>query len=347
MKAAATTVERQGRAQHTLPVTETSAVAEARRRAVSAAARLGFDETRRGAVAIVATEVATNLVKHARGGELILRAPPDSPGVVEILGVDRGPGIGRLADSLRDGYSSAGTSGNGLGAISRLADRFDISSTPGVGTLVYAEMRAVPRPAGEEAPRIETGVVCLAFPGEHACGDAWATRPTPDGISLIVVDGLGHGADAARTADQALAFYQRETSCAPGRLLELMHPALRHTRGAAVAVAEVDLEKGLVRYAGVGNIAAAIVSPGRSRSLVSVNGTVGHVMPRTAREFHEPFPDGATLVLTSDGISSRWDVSNQPALLGRHPALLAGSIYRDHARGRDDLTVLAVRRRPA
>jgi anti-sigma regulatory factor (Ser/Thr protein kinase) len=343
MKTAAALVEREGRGQRALPVSDPSAVAEVRRRAVQAAERLGFDEVRRGTVAIVATEAATNLVKHAKGGEIVIReVRTEATWAVEILALDRGPGMDRLAESQRDGYSSAGTAGNGLGAIRRLASRFDIATTPGVGTVLLAEIAAVSAPARPAA--LDVGVVCLAYPGEHVCGDGWATQARPEGLSVIVVDGLGHGADAARAADEALAFFRRETSYPPGRLLEIMHPALRHTRGVAVAVAEVDVALGLVRFAGVGNIAAAVVGPGRLKNLIALNGTVGHVMPRVAREYQEPFPDDAALVMCSDGIATRWDVSNQPGLLTRHPALLAASIYRDHARGKDDLTVLALRR---
>jgi anti-sigma regulatory factor (Ser/Thr protein kinase) len=339
-------VEREGRGQRSMPVGEASAVSEVRRRAVGAAERLGFDETRRGAVAIVATEVATNLVKHAREGEVAIREVRSGRhAAVEILAFDRGPGISRIADSLRDGYSSAGSPGNGLGAMARMSTRFDISSTVGLGTVVWCEIRNEPL-APPRAGELETGVVCLAIPGEGVCGDGWLVQPMPnDGCSLAVVDGLGHGREAAAAADIALEFLARETTLSPGALLETAHGVLRPTRGAAIAVAEIDAERGLIRYAGVGNIATSVVSAGRSRSLVSMNGTVGHVMSRT-REFQEPFPEDAHLVMASDGISARWDLATMPGITSRHPAVIAAAIYRDHGRARDDATVLAVRRRP-
>ena len=336
-------MQREGRQQRSLPVVDASAVSEVRRRAVAVAERLGLDETRRGAVAIVATEIGTNLVKHATGGEVAIREVREGRAAVEILAFDRGPGIARLAESQRDGYSSAGSAGTGLGAMSRLSTRFEISSFAGAGTVVWCQI--ADGPVGP--PRIdemETGAVCLAFPGEGQCGDAWAVTPTREGCRLVVIDGLGHGREAAAAADVALAFFARETSLAPGNLLEAAHGVLRPTRGAAISVAEVDAGRGLVRYAGVGNVAASVVSAGRTRSLVSMNGTVGHVMSRV-REFQEPFPEGAVLVVCTDGISARWDLAAMPGIAGRHPAILAASIYRDHGRLRDDATVVAVRRR--
>lgn len=324
-----------------MPVADPSAVSEIRRRAVSAADRLGFDETRRGVVAIVATEAATNLVKHATDGEMIVReVHRGARRAVEILAIDRGPGIARLADSMRDGYSSAGSPGTGLGAIARMSSRFDITSTPGVGTLLWAEMwDDASRPADEV---VEVGAVCLAIPSEHETGDAWALTSRAGACRLLVADGLGHGPEAAAAADAAVALFERDTELAPAHMLERAHAALRATRGAAVAVAELDLERGVVRFSGVGNVAASVVSAGGSRSLVSMNGTVGHVMSR-AREFQEPFPEGAYLVMCTDGISNRWDVGAMPGLLSRHPALVAAAIYRDHGRPRDDSTVVVLR----
>jgi hypothetical protein len=121
-----------------------------------------------------------------------------------------------------------------------------------------------------------------------------------------------------------------------------MHEALRATRGAAVAVAELDLARALVSYTGIGNISASIVTHEGSTSLVSMNGTVG-VNARTYRLFTQPWPRGAALIMLSDGLKSQWQLSRYPGLIERHPSLIAGVLYRDHRRGSDDATVLAVR----
>ena len=114
-------------------------------------ADIGLSESDIGRVAIVVTEATTNLVEHAPQGQLLARAfDRNGVAVIEALALDQGPGIANIGESLRDGYSTAGSPGTGLGAIKRLSDEFDIYSTPGKGgALVVAIVFAK---AGEGMP---------------------------------------------------------------------------------------------------------------------------------------------------------------------------------------------------
>jgi anti-sigma regulatory factor (Ser/Thr protein kinase) len=323
--------------EHYLPLPEASAVGEARRRAVVLAQRAGLDETASGRVALIATEAASNAVKHGGGGECLLRATA-APAQVEIVVIDRGPGIASYSRAARDGYSSAGTAGTGLGAIARLATTHDLYSRPGQGTVLYAVVAAAPPPA--DRPLL--GTVAVPYPGEPLSGDAWAAEHENGRSTVLVVDGLGHGQQAhaaARTAIAAFAVRRRE---APVTVLEDLHMALKPTRGAAVAVTEIDRRRGLLRFAGLGNVAATVVSAGRTRSLVSMHGTAGHDV-RRFQEFTAPWQPDDLLVLHSDGIGTRWTLDAYPGVLQRHPMLIAAVLYRDFRRGRDDATVLAMR----
>ncbi|HEX6630104.1 MAG TPA: ATP-binding protein [Gemmatimonadaceae bacterium] len=337
-----------------LPIGEASQVGEARRAAVQLGEQVGLGETERGHLALVATEAATNLVRHARGGVLLLRAlaadagaasdtPPDG---VELLAVDRGPGMGDLPRHLRDGFSTAGTAGHGLGAMRRLADELDVHSVPDVGTTLVARVWTAAGRQRRQQAVDETGVVCRPIAGETACGDAWAVARHGGGTVVMVADGLGHGPDAAAAADAAVAVFRRRSQEAPAAILAHCHGALRATRGAAVAVAAVDWTARTVRFAGVGNIAASLVVPEhggeRGRSFASMNGIVGQQM-RTVNEYVQPWPAGACLVLHSDGLATRWRLDAYPGLVARHPALVAGVLWRDFTRGRDDVTVLVAR----
>jgi anti-sigma regulatory factor (Ser/Thr protein kinase) len=313
-----------------------SRVAEARRKALDLGTRAGLDEVQCGRLALAVTELATNLVKHARDGEIVLADLGSGPGRgVRAIGIDRGPGVADLARALDDGYSTAGSPGTGLGAMKRSVDRFEMSSTPGVGTIVMLEVR--PRPA--ETGGYEIGAVSVPRRGEDVCGDGWASRS--DGmLQVMVVDGLGHGAlahDVAVSATQTFA----TRSGTPQRTIEELHGVLRAGRGAAVAIAEIDREAGSLRYCGVGNIVGAIVRGDHMRHLVSHGGTVGHVLTRT-HPFDYPWSDDALLVLHSDGVAPRWRLD--PALRAQPAAMIAAAIYRDHARGNDDATVVVVRR---
>jgi anti-sigma regulatory factor (Ser/Thr protein kinase) len=334
-----------GPAQWSVAVSEPTQVAEARRRAVPLAQRAGLDETRAGALALIVTEAATNLVKHARQGELIVRLLDRAQGGgVEVVSLDRGPGMDDLQACFRDGFSSAGTSGNGLGAIRRQADEFDIYSRPGSGTVFVARVR----PPGVVPPsgNLEAGVVCLPVHGETESGDGWLVTANADVTRAFVVDGLGHGPGAAEAAAAAIEVVRDRASVPLVPLLEELHGALHSTRGAVAAMAELDASRRQVRFAGVGNIAAVLWRPGAQQSLVSMNGTLGHGTARV-REFTYPWPPGAMLIAHSDGLQSRWSLDAHPGLPARDPGLVASVLYRDFSRGRDDVTVLVLRERTA
>jgi anti-sigma regulatory factor (Ser/Thr protein kinase) len=306
---------------------------------------LGLTETEAAEVGIVVTEAATNLVKHARNGVLLIRAlEQDQHRGVEVLAVDQGQGIANLEDCLRDGRSTAGTPGTGLGAIRRLARDFDIYSLPGSGTALVA--RLWPRSWRPSTWRgdVEVGAAQAPMPGESVSGDACAVHHAPGRWVGMIADGLGHGPTAADAARRAVGVFREHVLAGSAELIERMHLALRGTRGAAVAVAEINVRARGLRFTGVGNIAGSIVHEGASRGAISHSGIVGHEM-RKVQEFSYPFPSGAVLVMHSDGLASHWRLDRYTGLDRRHPALIAGVLYRDHKRARDDVTVLAVRER--
>jgi anti-sigma regulatory factor (Ser/Thr protein kinase) len=318
-------------------VADESQVGEARRAVASVCERLGLDDTASGAAALVTTEAATNLVKHGRGGEILVR---EVEGGVEVIALDRGPGMADVPASLRDGHSTTGTQGNGLGAIRRMATTFDIHSVPGQGTALLARVQSRSAPANGR--RLDIGAVSLPKAGETVSGDGWLALTTARGARILVVDGLGHGpiaGDAARAAVEAFRAAPGET---PEAAIETCHLALRSTRGAAVAVTEVDVEAGVVRFAGVGNVAGAIWNGEASHHTVSHNGTAGHGIIRI-REFSYPWAKGGLVVLATDGLATRWSLESYPGLSARDPALVAAVLYRDHNRQRDDVTVVVAR----
>lgn len=320
-----------------IALADPTGVGEVRRFAMTLAKRLGFDEVEREHVAIVATELASNVVKHGGGGEVLLRAlGAVEPHGLELLAIDRGPGMSDVGRSMSDGFSTSGTPGTGLGAGSRLSTTFEVQSSPGSGTVVLARIRD-----GRPSIGVRVGAVCVPKKGEEVCGDGWGLTITGATVTVMVADGLGHGplaADASRAAVDVLAAYPER---APAEILELANGALRSTRGAAIAVAAIDLNARIVRYAGVGNISGTIVTPDASRQLVSHNGTVGQDT-RRAQELVYPFPQSARIIMNSDGLGSHWRLDRYPGMALRHPALIAGVLYRDFNRGRDDVSVVAL-----
>jgi anti-sigma regulatory factor (Ser/Thr protein kinase) len=304
----------------------------------------GLDERRVNDVAIAVTEAATNVARHGGGGHVFVRALAEPRGV-ELVAVDSGPGMADLARSLRDGYSTAGTSGTGLGAIRRLADEFDLYSRPGAGTVLLARIRRTARTTPNAMATATTGAISVAAPGENVCGDGWGVEDAGAETRVCVVDGLGHGTFAHIAAEAALAVFRRQAMRSPAEVVQSMHLGLRATRGAAVAVARVDRHKREVRLSGVGNISAVVANASQQRSLASHNGIVGHEF-RRAHEFTAPWDPGSVLILHSDGVSSRWRLDQYPGLVDQHPSVIAAVLYRDFARGRDDATVLVIRDAP-
>ena len=329
--------------QLSFAITHASDIAAARRAGQRIASDLGFNETRAGQLALIVTEAGTNLLKHAGEGTLYLNlAQAEGVPGIDVLAVDNGPGILDLDACLRDGMSTAGTAGTGLGALRRLSSEFDVYSRPGQGALFFMRLRR-----DEAAPglcRVEVGALTVPLAGEDACGDGWGVACDGAGASLLAADGLGHGPEAAAAAHAAITELQHRPASEPTQLVDASHQALRITRGAALAAARIDFESDTLRFAGIGNIGAYVIDGEARRALISHNGIVGHNV-RKVQEFSVPCPPGAMVIMHSDGIQTQWDLDRYPGLLGHSPALIAAVLMRDYIRRRDDAMVLVVRRR--
>lgn len=327
------------------PLADPSQIGAARREAVRIAAECGMPEEDRARLAIVVTELSTNTIWHGGGGEMLIgrRATDDCPSL-EAIWSDKGPGMVDPEACLRDGYSSKGTSGTGFGAAVRLSDGFDCYSRAGQGTVVLARLRAGRAPAAV-AGDWQVGAVAVPKSGEPVSGDAWAVRQDGTLLCCMVVDGLGHGPQAAEAAAAAVDQFESAPACDAVAIIERVHAGMRATRGGAVAVACVDRSRRTVAYCGVGNIAGAVAGTGLRR-MVSLNGTAGGVASRI-RSFDYAFEAGAAILLHSDGLSASWSTAPYPGLMAHDPTVIAGVLFRDQERGRDDATILVVREQPA
>jgi anti-sigma regulatory factor (Ser/Thr protein kinase) len=328
-----------------LPVTERSRVAEARRLGMELASKQGLGAADASRVAIVATELATNLIKHAGCGEIAISVFADGDGSgVELLALDRGPGIADLQKSLADGHSTTGSAGSGLGAVQRNSDVFAVSSRIGGGTAILARIR----PTGQYPARSGyiVSALCSPYPGESVCGDDWAVKATGSGLLVLLADGSGQGPMAQMAATRAREVFFAWSEGTVEQIAEAVHRALGATRGAAIAVAEIDplggATQGRVNFVGIGNISAALVEGRSVQRMISHNGTAGHVAPRI-RMFQYPFSELPTIIMHSDGLTARWNLDDYPGLTRAHPSLLAGILYRDYRRGRDDAGIVVVR----
>lgn len=355
-----------------VPVHDSTRLRDARVAAESASALAGLDRARTDAAALVATELATNLLKHAHGGQLLVEAVSEPGGragglMVQIAAVDHGPGMSDVPAALGDGFSTAGSLGAGLGTCRRLADDFDLHSVPGRGTVALARIGGAGASRGgrdaaggrtgsgaagaDVADAVDTplgvrvGGVNVPFRGAEQSGDAWTCVRAGDLLTLMLADGLGHGPEAALASTAAVEEVRCSGHLPPAELLRRLDEALRGTRGAAVAVAQLDPRAGRLRFCGVGNVGARLREGDSWRHLLSRPGIVGTHRPRTLPETAVAWGPDRLLVLHSDGLPSRWAPPADPRLLSADPALTAAVTVRDagsSARPVRDDTAVAV-----
>lgn len=322
------------RLQKSIPITDRSSVGEARRAANAVALSMGFNEQKRSDLSIVVTELGNNVLLHARTGRILICPVEAAATCLDIVAVDIGPGIRDVGRAFEDGVSTGGTAGQGLGAIKRLSDTVSLYSVPGRGTVVFCRFGLSAAPEN-----IPVGVISIPIHGEVECGDSYLALPGPRRSVYMIADGLGHGPVASEAAREAVKSVQ---ACAQESLTEVMnatHNALKATRGAAMSIAVVDHARSLVTYAGVGNVTAAVGNGASTRNMVSRNGTLGAMLPRV-HEYTYPFEPGMVLLMYSDGLNSKCSLSGYPGIMSRPPSLIAGLLFRDFSRQRDDATVL-------
>lgn len=286
-----------------------------------------------GDAELVATELATNILRHTAGGYVLTRP---TGGGLELLAVDHGPGM-----PDEPGPPRAGGLEVGLAGVRRRASVFDTYSTRS-GTVVLVRIRAAESGAG----RWRWGGVTVPLGGAGASGDAWAVAAVESDVAALVVDGLGHGPEAAAAAGAAVEAFERQRA-ADNWLTDFprrAHEAMRGTRGGVLGLCWIEPGESRLSFVGVGNITCRVLTGSDHHQVLGQHGTLGtSLRPPRPHPAIRTWPAGSTAVLTSDGIDTRWDPARWPGLLRHDPAVIAAVVHRDHARGNDDAAVLVVK----
>lgn len=191
---------------------------------------------------------------------------------------------------------------------------------------------------------IEWAVAGRAFPGERESGDNHVVAPFAEGVLIAVIDGLGHGPEAAEAAGIAAATLRLEPHDTVPNLMQRCHAALRKTRGAVLTIASIDAATSVMSWLAVGNVEGVLyraVRPGRPEreSILHRGGVVGYQMP-SLRATMLSIARGDTLIFMTDGISS--DFSPESPLDG-HPQRIADAILNRYGKQSDDALVLVAR----
>jgi len=321
-------------------IDEQATVGEVRRTVARLAGSIGISEARVAEISVAVSELATNSVLHATGGVALVRCRRNDEGrVVELIVIDSGPGIDDVSTAMRDGVSTAGTLGIGLGAIDRIANRFEMFSLLGRGSVTVAAFG--PSTSDAFLMPILDGLT-RPISGESVCGDAWAAHHDDQQVSLIVADGLGHGVLAEAASRAVRDEFQSDPSRSPSVILRAAHHKAASTRGAAVMAVRVDPAAGTLRCAGVGNIAGRVVRATSVSGMMSQPGIVGQHL-RNVREIELPVQRGDLVVVHSDGLTSKWDLASHRGLAAQSPDVIAAVLLREAGLRQDDASVVVLR----
>lgn len=308
--------------------------------------RVGLSENQQAKLDIIIAEITSNFLKHATAPGEVLYRPIRWEGVslgIEIIGIDHGPGMDNVGHLMEDGISTTRTMGTGIGAIKRLSDEFDIYSSPGWGTLLLSRMLTE-----KEAPPITRAplryvTLMVPYPGEEVCGDGMSYKQRGDRHSFLLTDGLGHGPYAHEASKQAAKAFQHTPSMEPSVIIQHIHEAIASTRGAVGMVLTVDLAQHTLDYCGVGNISMRKISDTLTKQALSTQGILGQNVSKRRMATSFSWDDEAWLVLHSDGIESKWSITDYPGLMYRDLSLWAAALYKDRKRAKDDCAIWAIK----
>jgi anti-sigma regulatory factor (Ser/Thr protein kinase) len=311
-----------------------------------------LSESAVGKVNIIVSEMLSNLEKHApQGGELLVKAIDKPIKGIEIICLDNGPGMNDPTCMLEDGVSTYGSAGEGLGAIQRQSDVFDLYSYPGVGTVIVSQVYKSGSSPRSNQQRYDIGSIMVSKPKEVDCGDGFVVVHQDNGVYLVALDGLGHGANAKEASQLAVTTFCDQPKSDPADSLRTIHNNIRRTRGAVGFVAFIDTQKLHMTYCGIGNIAGKIFSTDNTlgnlpyKNIISYNGILGHNVPGSFSNHTLEWSRNSILIVHSDGLKSRWDLSKYPNLQRHMATTIAAVLYKDNSRHTDDTLVLICKAR--
>ncbi len=339
-----------------LPIDNESDIGVCRRKGVGLATQLGFDEVKSGEVAILISELVTNVLKHGGGkGKILICqvANNENKKAIEVWCCDSGNGIHNFQKALKDGFTGKDTLGIGLGSIKRFSDELEINPvlSPTFKDNYFSgnnynhcirSLKWVPTKGWIGLnKKLITGAVSRPHPGEILNGDAYLINHVNPNITIAaVIDGLGHGKEANLASESAKEQIMLNSGLPLDNLLNHVHNSIRGTRGGVIGLVRINTETNKLIFTGIGNIESFIITDNGKKTLLSFGGILGHNM-RTPRLFEFDFKPGYTLCMYSDGITTRW----RPEELDWNdtPQKNAEFILNNYSRQNDDATVLIIR----
>ena len=302
----------------------------------------GFPANRLADLDLVVSEMTSNLHKYATDGEILAGLFEESGNqYIELISIDRGPGMNYPHKMVENGVSTSGTLGLGLGSIKRLSDKFDIYSLKGWGTILLSRIyKKKPDPRSGLAALLDVRPLVITMPGEQKSGDGSYYKITDQYFKLLVADGLGHGQEANYAVNEAINAFRSCPYHSPTEILKYIHNCIKQTRGIVATAVVFDFNSKKWKIAGVGNITARMSNFLEIKNQMSYNGIIGHNMPPVMADMEIALENFHQITLCSDGLNSRWEWTKFPGINRCDLSIQAAAIYKDFARQTDDMSVI-------
>lgn len=302
---------------------------------------MGFEKRDCNMVAASVSEISTNAIRYAGSGVLFINETQNKRGI-EIIIKDEGPGIADIDKALKDGFTTLEhySFGVGLGAAKRAMDYFDIKSKPGEGTEVV--MRKFLKNINK---KITYGSVSLPDDFREVNGDELFVKEFEgDKVLMSVVDGLGEGAKARRSASIVKETLNANFSDPLDELIEKCDKKIKALNERGVTIGILLLKPDGIEYTGVGDTFIHIY-PKITANFFSRPGILGtHAVPNI-RISKAPLPNEEfVIVMCTDGIHDHFEEGD--IALNNNPRDIAESIMRDYRRKYGDATVLVAKITP-
>lgn len=302
----------------------------------------GMSVTKVGEIDIIVAEMVSNLVKHGGGGNLLVKLVEEKNiQGIEIISIDNGPGMTDTVRMVSDGVSTKNTLGNGLGAMKRLADTFQVFSSNSWGTIILVRIFEKEIPLIRKPPMAEWRSVIIPKPGETASGDRFYSVSNNDCIKLFLGDGLGHGVEASKAVTMAGDAFVECDETDPVEIIRFINSKVKKTRGLVATVAVFSFSSKTWKICGVGNISTRIISQEALKTHTPYNGIIGLNVPNTLNSIEIEYVKGQHLIMCSDGLKSRWDLVKYPSIFRYDLSVLCSTLIKDYARNTDDMSVVA------
>lgn len=327
-------------------VQDLSSVVVVKRKVQSLSEQYGFNTTQSADITIAASELASNLIKHAKKGMFTIEiSKNDSLVKISLQTKDRGPGFTDPSKSIVDGVSTSKTLGAGLGAVHRLMDSLEIHSDGIDGVTVRAE-KSLSKQGREEKVKNPYDIAALSrsLPGLSVNGDTFVIIHENNTTLFAVIDGLGHGQFAHEASVISRQYIETHAGLSLDKLMLGTSQACRGTRGAVIGMGRLDWNSNILEYVSIGNIEMCILERVAPFHSLVKRGIVGRDMPAPVVT-KNVLEEENIIIIYSDGIQTKWDTKAVRQKSLTRSAVLARHIMNQYAMQRDDATVMVIKRK--